>query len=42
MKVLVSYFTTTDSRQLRLLASLKEPVYEVGMVVKGKRRVVYE
>jgi phosphoribosylformylglycinamidine cyclo-ligase len=27
---------------LRVLASLKEPVYEVGVVVKGKRRVVYE
>ncbi len=29
-------------RALRLLASLKERVYEVGEVVKGKRRVVYE
>jgi len=30
------------SQALRLLASLKEPVYEIGEVVKGKRRVVYE
>jgi len=29
-------------RVLRLLASLKERVYEVGEVVKGKRRVIYE
>ncbi len=30
------------NQALRLLASLKEPVYEIGEVVKGKRRVVYE